>query len=272
MDRIYWILISLMLWHVICVSSFPLSSVIHISSRVGLSAVLPCTVTSRLESAYAPHIQWQTISDSVFERIGEEMFQGEDYKDRVDVPEAMLVRGNCSLFLRDVRFSDTGIYESYLVVGESSIKSRTFIQSVQLTVIDHKSIKSVEIGGELILDLYTHQAEQVIFQSSNDTRWTVLWEKGEVTNRKGHLREKDNSLILRRVTASTAGTYKVLDSQGLALSTVKVSVREPMLSREANVLKIQSPLGKATVNMPPLRLIIVFLTFNLKLELLFPLN
>lgn len=71
----------------------------------------------------------------MFERMGEELFQGEAYKDRADVPEAMLMTGNCSLFLQDVRFSDTGIYESYLVVGESSIQNRVFIQSVQLTVI-----------------------------------------------------------------------------------------------------------------------------------------
>ncbi|XP_051560741.1 uncharacterized protein LOC127445043 [Myxocyprinus asiaticus] len=262
MDRTYWISVYLILGHGICVGSSPHSSVIYTSSKVGLPAVLPCTVTSRLESSYTPHIQWQTIHDSVFERMGEKLFQGEDYKGRVDIPEEMLVRGNCSLFLQDVQFSDAGIYESYLVVDESSIKSRIFIQSVQLAVIDHKSIKSVETGGELILDLFTHQAKQVIFQNSNDTSWTVLWKRGKVTNRKHHLTERDDRLLLRRVTASSAGTYKVLDSQGLALSTVKVSVREPMPSREGSFQKNHSPLGEATMNMPPLMLMIFFLTFH----------
>lgn len=109
--------------------------VVHTSSKVGLPAVLPCTVAYQLETAHAPHIQWQTTRDSVCERMGEELFQGDDYIDRADVPKEMLMRGNCSLFLRDVRFSDAGIYESYLVVGESSIKNRVFIQSVQLAVI-----------------------------------------------------------------------------------------------------------------------------------------
>lgn len=108
--------------------------VVYTSSKVGLPAVLPCTVASPLDSAHTPHIQWQTITDSVFERMGEELFQGESYKDRADVPEEMLMRGNCSLFLQDVRFSDAGVYESYLVVGESNIKNRIFIQSVQLAV------------------------------------------------------------------------------------------------------------------------------------------
>uniref|UniRef100_A0A8C1VGT6 Galectin 17 n=1 Tax=Cyprinus carpio TaxID=7962 RepID=A0A8C1VGT6_CYPCA len=91
-------------------------------------------------------------------------------------------------------------------------------------MVDHKAIKSVEIGADLILDLYTYQAEQVIFQNSNETDWTVLWEKDGVINKKGHLKKRDNKLILSRVTASSAGTYKILDSEGLALSTVKVKV------------------------------------------------
>lgn len=237
--------------------------VVHTSSKVGLPAVLPCTVSYQLETSDVPHIQWQTIRDSVFERMGEELFQGEAYIDRADVPKEMLMRGNCSLFLRDVRFSDAGIYESYLVVGESSIKNRVFIQSVQLAVIDHKIIKSVKPGEELILDLYTHQAEQVIFQNSNDTSWSVLWERGAGISKKGYPKERGGKLILRAVTASSAGTYKVLDSQGLALSTMKVSVTEPVLAKETNALQRHSALGKATMSMPPLSLITLFLSFHL---------
>uniref|UniRef100_A0A671PL76 Galectin 17 n=1 Tax=Sinocyclocheilus anshuiensis TaxID=1608454 RepID=A0A671PL76_9TELE len=211
----------MMLWLIICVGSSPLSVVVYMSSKVSLPAVLPCSVASHLESDHTPHIQWQTISYSVFERMGQEQFRGEAYRDRADVPEELLVRGNCSLFLQDVRFSDA---------------NRIFIQSVHLAVIDHKAIKSVKIGADLILDLYTHQAEQVIFQNSNETDWTVLWEKDGVINKKGYLKKRDNKLILRRVTASSAGTYTVLDSEGLALSTVKVK-RSHMVPSRSKALK-----------------------------------
>ncbi|KAF4104001.1 galectin 17 [Onychostoma macrolepis] len=265
MDRSNWISAFLMLWLLICVGSSPL--VVHTLSRVGLPAVLPCSVASHLESDHKPHIHWQTISDSVFERMGQEWFQGEDYRDRADVPEKLLVRGNCSLFLQDVRFSDAGIYESYLVVGESSIKNRIFIQSVQLAVIDHKDITSVKTGEELILDLHTHQAEQMIFQNSDETDWTVLWKKDAVINKKGYLERRDNKLILSNVTACRAGTYKILDSEGLALSTVKVTVTEPVLPKETETLQIQSALGKATMSMSSLSLITLFLTFILMLQI-----
>ncbi|XP_051717957.1 galectin 17 isoform X2 [Ctenopharyngodon idella] len=261
------VLAFLMQWLLICVGSSPLSSVVYTSSKVGLPAVLPCTVASQLDSAHTPHIQWQTITSSVFERMGEELFQGEAYRDRADVPEEMLMRGNCSLFLWDVRFSDAGIYECYLVVGESSFKNRIFIQSVQLAVVDHKTIKSVETGADLILDLYTHQAEQVIFQNRNDSSWTVLWERGADIGKKGYPKESNNKLFFKRVTASSAGTYKVLDSQGLALSTVKVKVKEPVLAKETESLRIHSALGKATMSMPPLNFITLFLLFHLMLQM-----
>lgn len=96
---------------------------------------------------------------------------------------------------------------------------------LSLLTVDHKIIKSVETGSDLILDLYTHQAEQVIFQNKNETSWTVLWERGADISKKGYPKERDNKLVFRRVTACSAGTYKVLDSQGLALSTVKVTVK-----------------------------------------------
>ncbi|XP_052473032.1 uncharacterized protein LOC128029330 [Carassius gibelio] len=267
MDGSNWISAFLMLWLIICASSSPFSGVVHTSSKVGLPAVLPCSVASHLESDHTPHIQWHTISYSVLERMGQDQFQGEAYRDRADVPEELLVRGNCSLFLQDVRFSDAGIYESYLVYGESNIKNRIFIQSVHLAVIDHKAIKSVETGADLILDLYTHQAEQVIFQNSTETNWTVLWEKDGLINNKDYLKKRDNKLILRKVTNSNSGTYKVLDLEGLALSTVKVKVTEPVLTKETEALEKQSALGQATMSMPPLSLITLFLTFNLMLQM-----
>ncbi|KAA0723942.1 hypothetical protein E1301_Tti015369 [Triplophysa tibetana] len=246
--------------------SSPLSLVIHTSSKVGLPAVLPCTVTSKLERAQTPHIQWQTVQDSVFERMGEELFQGNAYRERADVPEAMLLRGNCSLFLQDVRFSDTGIYESYLVVGESSIQNRIFIQSVQLTVVDHKSIKSVEVGGDLKLDLYTHQAQMVIFQDRNGTSWTVVWDRDGGKNNTGHL-HKNRLLVFRSVTARSAGMYKVLDSQGLALSTVKVSVTERVIPRESLVLESKAAFGSGTISIPFQNIIILLLAVHLVLLL-----
>ncbi|XP_072529593.1 uncharacterized protein [Salminus brasiliensis] len=103
--------------------------------RVGSSAVLPCEW--RDVPRLSPHIEWRTISKTVFERRGEELYEGEGYAGRVDVPEDKLLEGNCSLVLKDVKSGDAGVYESYLLVKRTkrSLKSkRVFIQSVELSV------------------------------------------------------------------------------------------------------------------------------------------
>uniref|UniRef100_A0A3B1II63 Immunoglobulin V-set domain-containing protein n=1 Tax=Astyanax mexicanus TaxID=7994 RepID=A0A3B1II63_ASTMX len=121
--------------------SGPLSQTSVIVS-VGSSAVLHCDckhIASSQLSEQSPYIRWGTISKIVFERKGAERFQGEGYKDRVDVPEDELKKGNCSLIIKDIRPEDAGVYESYLIVKRSkrSIPTkRVFIQSVELSVHD----------------------------------------------------------------------------------------------------------------------------------------
>lgn len=81
----------------------------------------------------------------VFERKGDAKFQADPYQNRVDVPEGVLAKGNCSLHLSDVRFSDAGIYECYLVVGKTGKKRRIFIQSVQLSVLGEENASLMRI-------------------------------------------------------------------------------------------------------------------------------
>uniref|UniRef100_A0A3B1J729 Immunoglobulin V-set domain-containing protein n=1 Tax=Astyanax mexicanus TaxID=7994 RepID=A0A3B1J729_ASTMX len=110
--------------------------------KVGRSAVLPCNWRTKLDNLatdQSPHIEWRTFSETVFERLGEEQFQGEGYEGRIDVPEDELKKGNCSLVLKDVKLGDAAVYESYLLVKRTkrSLRSkRVFIQSVELSVDD----------------------------------------------------------------------------------------------------------------------------------------
>ncbi|XP_027016271.1 uncharacterized protein LOC113651635 isoform X1 [Tachysurus fulvidraco] len=242
---------------VICVGSSPLSSLKVARSEVGLEAVLPCEWGSHNKAISAtPYIQWQTFRNMVFEREGPDQFQGEAYKNRADVPEGVLAKGNCSLHLTDIRFSDAGIYECYLVVGKTNNMRRIFIQSVQLSVLDHKSSQSVEMGKDLTLDLYTHQAQTVVFQPSNSTEWRELWQR---QHRKEDLRsrveERNGKLLIKNVRESDEGLYKVMDSEGLALSTVKVSVEEPSEPTRQNTVEKQLYLESSVgVNYPSLPL------------------
>uniref|UniRef100_A0A3B1J0I4 Ig-like domain-containing protein n=1 Tax=Astyanax mexicanus TaxID=7994 RepID=A0A3B1J0I4_ASTMX len=104
-------------------------SPILITARVGSLAVLPCDC-SEIMSSEKPLIVWRTYTETVFERLGEEHYEGEGYKDRVDVPEDKLKKGNCSLVLKEVKAEDAGVYESYLMVKRSIQTKRELIQRV----------------------------------------------------------------------------------------------------------------------------------------------
>ncbi|KAG9281445.1 hypothetical protein AMEX_G4289 [Astyanax mexicanus] len=136
------ILQEIILMLVISTGSLSAEGRLFMDVKVGRSAVLPCnwrTILDNLSSDQKPHIEWRTFSETVFERRGEEHYEGEGYEDRVDVPEDKLKKGNCSLVLKEVKAEDAGVYESYLLVNRvkrALSSKRVFIQSVELSVDD----------------------------------------------------------------------------------------------------------------------------------------
>ncbi|MCI4381423.1 hypothetical protein PGIGA_G00251520 [Pangasianodon gigas] len=108
----------------------------NISAQVGSTVVLPCEW--RNLTNYAPHVEWYIDSEIVFERKGKESFQGEGYKDRVDIPEDELLKGNCSLVLKNLSATDAAVYRSSLVVKHS--KKPVLVQTVKLSVYGEAGI------------------------------------------------------------------------------------------------------------------------------------
>ncbi|KAI4890336.1 hypothetical protein NFI96_001137 [Prochilodus magdalenae] len=108
--------------------------------KVGSTTVLPCNwkeIPSTQLASSSPHVEWLTVDGVVFERLGAEMFQGERYKGRADVPQHNLRQGNCSLVLKNVTLADAGVYESYLTVRRTkrSLGSKKLLlQRVELSV------------------------------------------------------------------------------------------------------------------------------------------
>ncbi|XP_053346920.1 CD276 antigen homolog isoform X2 [Clarias gariepinus] len=123
-------------WFTVCVGLCADPDV-TVSKPVGSTAVLPCTL-SPLPSE-TPFIIWHNKNGFVFEREGEESYQGEGYEGRVDVPVEELRKGNCSLVLRDLRLNDAGVYTSYQIEGHtkrsaSAMTKSNLINSVELEV------------------------------------------------------------------------------------------------------------------------------------------
>ncbi|KAI5612979.1 hypothetical protein C0J50_4221 [Silurus asotus] len=102
-----------------------------VSAQVGSTAVLPCDW--RHLSIQTPHVEWRAGDEIVFERKGKESFQGKGYEGRVDVPEEELLKGNCSLVLKNVSVTDETLYSSYIVVKNIN----KLVQNIKLSVSDH---------------------------------------------------------------------------------------------------------------------------------------
>ncbi|XP_060743246.1 uncharacterized protein LOC132857247 [Tachysurus vachellii] len=104
---------------------------LQISAPVGSTVVLPCD-WSHL-SFKTPHVKWFIDSETVFERKGKEINQSERYEGRVDVPEDELLKGNCSLVMKNISVSDTRIYSSSMLITDT--QESVLVQKVKLSVV-----------------------------------------------------------------------------------------------------------------------------------------
>lgn len=198
---------------------------------VGDQAVLPCSCKPQRgeqgEGPSACYIQWTVLADVVLEQHGSEKWQAEEFKGRVEVPEESLGTGNCSLIIRDVQIGDTGRYESFMVVdGEQSTKTKVFIQSVKLIVFDHKSRQSRAPGEDLVLDLHTTHSVRVIFHRKSSSESSVMWMREDKNSPRLEKHPQKEQLTIKNLSRSDEGTYKVLDEQGLVVSTVQLFVED----------------------------------------------
>ncbi|KAF7210767.1 galectin 17 [Nothobranchius furzeri] len=212
----------------------------YIFAMVGNEAKLPCSWKSHQDAATPSpcHIQWVSPPHTVFEQDGEDKWQAEEFEGRLEVPQEKLGLGDCSLIIKDVQIVDTGKYESFMIVeGARSKMTRVFIQSVKLRVNDHKTEHSHRPGEDFVLTLYTPRSSTVVFQGRNSSEWLDLWTRGGKSIERMEKDPHHEQLTLKNVKISDEGTYKVLDDNGLSVSTMQLSIEEnpPMFRARLNL-------------------------------------
>ncbi|XP_026989118.2 uncharacterized protein LOC113634387 [Tachysurus fulvidraco] len=109
---------------------------VEISARVGSTAVLPCEWTGLYITD--PHVEWYIDSEIVFEQKGEESFVGAGYGGRLNVSKDELVRGKCTLVVKNVSVTDAAVYRSAMV--QTNKQKSVLVQTVKLSVFGEAGI------------------------------------------------------------------------------------------------------------------------------------
>ena len=89
---------------------------------------------------------------------------------------------------------------------------------------DHKLKQSLRLGDNLLLKLHTPKSARVVAQRGNTSSWEEMWVRGEERLEERLEEQEGGDLVLRGLRREDEGTYRVLDAQGLAVSTLKVTV------------------------------------------------
>uniref|UniRef100_A0A673I348 Immunoglobulin V-set domain-containing protein n=1 Tax=Sinocyclocheilus rhinocerous TaxID=307959 RepID=A0A673I348_9TELE len=92
---------------------------------------------------------------------------------------------------------------------------------------------SVKISEKLKLDVLLSNADKVQHHSRRSTEWKDVWKRGHGVQ-NDQLNDRDGNLIINNFTASDAGIYRVLDSEGELLITVTVEGERNSKSKQPN--------------------------------------
>ncbi|XP_058608607.1 uncharacterized protein LOC131525237 [Onychostoma macrolepis] len=150
--------------------------------------------------------------------------QNEKCENKTENVQGICKEGACDIIIKNLSFSDAGTYilryshtnDPTEKVQQNEVQTKKY----QLHIQDEASVK---IGEELKLDVLSN-AHKVKHQNKPSTEWTEVWSRsGGVQSER--LTDTDGILSINNFTASDAGTYRVLDSEGEILITVTVTER-----------------------------------------------
>ncbi|XP_053541788.1 uncharacterized protein LOC108261627 isoform X2 [Ictalurus punctatus] len=253
---------------IVCVNPLSAVSEFTVSGQVGSTAVLPCKLQTEVNGP--PYIKWSIESETVFERVGEETYQGKGYEGRVDVPEEELRKGNCSLVLRNLTPTDAALYWSAKIVSRTkgSVETETVeISRVHLSVEDPLSAVSEftvsgHVGSTAVLPckLQTEvngppyikwSIESVtVFERVGEETYQGEGYEGRVDVPEEELRKGNCSLVLRNLTPTDAALYwsaKIVSRTKGSVETETVEISRVHLSVEVPEFTVSGHVGSTAV-------------------------
>ncbi|XP_047675896.1 uncharacterized protein LOC113651470 isoform X2 [Tachysurus fulvidraco] len=219
------------------------------SAPVGSTAVLPCDW--RNLSNKTPYVKWFIDSETVFERKGKDSYEGEGYEGRVDVPEDELLKGNCSLVMKNISVSDTGIYSSSMLITDT--QESVLVQKVKLSVVALQI--SAPVGSTVILPCKLTEEfkltsvikwqinNEMVFKRNSDCTCTGKEYECRVYVPEDELRKGNCSLVLKDIRFTDGQTFTVEHADtntGEAKEITRVNL-------SVYALQISAPVGSTVV-------------------------
>ncbi|XP_060743251.1 uncharacterized protein LOC132857253 [Tachysurus vachellii] len=223
------------LWVCACVDSA--ESLVTVSAPVGSTVILPCNLTEEFKQSSV--IKWYINNDFVFERSGDGPYSGEGYKGRVDVPLDELRKGNCSLVLKNVKFTDGGLYKTFTMVHVDTNTEMKEINSVKLSV-DALQI-SAPVGSKAVLPCnWSHLSiktphvqwfidTETVFERKGKDSYPGEGYEGRVDVPEDELLKGNCSLVMKNISVSDTRIYSssmliTYTQESVLVQKVKLSV------------------------------------------------
>ncbi|XP_047667917.1 uncharacterized protein LOC113650973 [Tachysurus fulvidraco] len=225
------------LWLCACVDSAEPD--VTVSAQVGSTVILPCNLTEEFKPTSV--IRWQFNFKTVFERSGNVTDPGPGYKGRVDVPVDKLRKGNCSLVLKNIRFTDTGIYNSFTMEHVDTNKDKMKeINRVSLSV-DALQI-SAPVGSTAVLPCdWSHLSNKTPHVKWFTDTETVFERKGKEINQseghKGRVDVPEDELL--KGNCSLVMNISVNDTGNYSSSMLITDTQESVLVQKVNLSVVE---------------------------------
>ncbi|KAI5609493.1 hypothetical protein C0J50_9471, partial [Silurus asotus] len=185
-----------------------------VEAFLGETVILPCERVQTAQNVYWRYMDSITVCDII---RGKANFEEQDpvFKDRVQLFPLEFVKGNFSIKLRNVDWSEEGIYTC-------NFPNTIVPETVQLSIkVLTKSVTiDAVVGGNVILPCSTEQTAQNVYWRHNDTTTVCDMIQGNVDFDEQHsvfqgrvetfpsdIAKGNFSIQLRKLKKSDAGIY-----------------------------------------------------------------
>ncbi|XP_016102555.1 uncharacterized protein [Sinocyclocheilus grahami] len=145
--------------------------------------------------------------------------QNEECENKNKNVQGVCKKGACDVTIKNLSFSDAGKYIlRFNYKNDPKEKKQEKEKTYRLCIHDEVSVKT---GEQLKLDVLSN-ADKVQHQNETSAEWTEIWSRSD-RDQSDRLTDSDGTLTINNFTASDAGTYRVLDTEGEILITVTVT-------------------------------------------------